>query len=411
MSSSNSSSNSQTDFDCDNCGLNYNTTENQYEVDDCVWCEDCYTSKYYPNNNKSNDDNINKCDFCNHTNNDTIDEGNNCSHQFCGDCFGDIIKFNKCPMCFEIINDDAEPNKEICKSCYREYNDCNCYYSNYNQFNINNEVEEIFFNALFIKYKNTINHKIIRKIINMFESSYGYKVLTLNEIELEDIKIEKIDDENTYKLIVPNINYKPNKPTTSNNCISYEFILEYYTPDELEEKTIEYIKENIHYFNPNCLFDNIKEGVYKYEVESEDVSDEEEEPEKIFDNECCPVCLEEYNDNKKVGCCGHTICEDCYNHIINSNKQKCPECRADWQHTYHIDSEKVEFELSDIQELCDNEDYAVLNDIIDIEGLCENVVNVDGYAHTLGYDDDEFIDDVKYIGESDTDYHILVRSD
>lgn len=420
MTSFSSASNPNPFFECDNCGCNFSCiTNNQYDVDDNIWCEKCYTKQYYPDeyNNKyiDNNDNNDKCDFCNTLINDDTNEGDNCGHIFCNDCFENIAKYNKCPTCFETITDDQEPNKEICKSCYREYCDCICYVD----FKNNKcDYDEIFNIALFIKYKNTINHKIIRKVIDMFRINYGFKFLNIDEVDFEDIKIKKSNEDNhflyldnEYELTIPNIKYNPNKSICSSNKYEHSIILEHYTESELSDKTKEYIRENIHYFNHQIIFDCIKDDVYKYEIDSEDISEEEEEeePEKIYDNESCPVCLEEYNDNKRIGCCGHIVCQSCYDHITDSNNSRCPECREDWTITHHINSEKVEFELDDIRELCDSENYETLNQIINIDELCDRVVSVDGYADILGYDDYDNIYDTNFKGEDECDLYILVR--
>lgn len=46
----------------------------------------------------------------------------------------------------------------------------------------------------------------------------------------------------------------------------------------------------------------------------------------VYDETNCPVCLEEYNDNRTVLLpCGHSVCYGCYQRII---PKKCPVCRG-----------------------------------------------------------------------------------
>lgn len=392
---------------CSNCDFEFSTSSTSYEVPNGLWCEECYTKINYPDVYEEEQSNTawiercNKddCDYCNTPNDDL--EMLNCEHQFCLNCYDDIIKFNKCPECFVVIDDEEEPNKEICKGCYREYCDCVCYYKNY----LTDEKNDLLYNALFIKFKASVNHKVIRKIIDMCESNYGYKDFHPDLLCVDDFEIENEYD-NCYIVSVPNSRYNPNKPDVANNQSHTRVRVEYYNENELELKTREYVSEYIQYFNRIIVFNNLKPDIYKEVIEYDD---EEEEPEKVFDNDSCPVCLECYDDDiiKKVACCGHTTCNSCYNHIIHSNNSRCPNCREVWDDATN-EPEYIEWELDDIEELCDNEDNEMLNEIIDINGVADDAIMSDGYAQTLGYDDYEYYDNTKYRGESQLSLFVLV---
>lgn len=392
---------------CSNCDFEFSTSSTSYEVPNGLWCEECYTKINYPDvydEEQSKKEFLERCekddcDYCSNPNDDL--NYLSCEHKYCFDCFDDISKFNKCPECFETIDDELEPNNEICKGCYREYCDCVCYYKNY----LTNEKNELLYNAIFIKYKSSVNHKVIRKIIDMFESSYGYKDFHPDYQTATDIEIEN-DYDNCYIVSVPNSRYNPNKPDVANNQSHTRVRIEYYNQENLDEKVLDYVSENICYFNRHTIFECVKEGVYKEVIEAEG---DDEEPEKVFDNDCCPICLDCYDDEKikKVGCCGHTTCKECYNHIINSNNSRCPECREVWDDATN-ETEYIEWELEDINELCDNEDNIVLNEIIDIKGVCDVAIMCDGYAQTLGYDDSEYYNDTKFKGEDKIEGYVLV---
>ena len=52
---------------------------------------------------------------------------------------------------------------------------------------------------------------------------------------------------------------------------------------------------------------------------------------QLKDMDCCPVCLEEYNEDEKVFFldCGHCYHPNCLIEWIDGGKRSCPMCRAD----------------------------------------------------------------------------------
>ena len=279
--------------------------------------------------------------------------------------------------------------------------DCICYY------NKPIDKEELLYTSIFITFKSKVHHKVLRKIIDLFDSKYGYKDFHPDYQTTTDIIIEN-DNDYFYVVSVPNLRYDDKKPQVSSNQEYCKITLEFQTEEELDERTLEYIKEHICYFNRGILFQNLKPDIYKEIIEYDS---EEEEPEKVYENDNCPICLECYDENdviKKVGCCGHMCCEGCYSTIINSNNSRCPTCREVWDDATN-EPEYVEWEKDDIKELCDGEDIETLNEIIDVNGVKEDVINYDGYSQTLGYEDYEYYyDNVKYRGENNEVGYVLV---
>jgi hypothetical protein len=52
---------------------------------------------------------------------------------------------------------------------------------------------------------------------------------------------------------------------------------------------------------------------------------------KIQELTQCPVCFDTLTkENIKVKICGHFICKECYDIIMEGNSCECPICRAKW---------------------------------------------------------------------------------
>jgi len=377
---------------CGKCEENY--CDMSYEENGEYWCEECYTMEYHPDEfGKMEYLRMEKCSHCFESVEELYDV-DCCHHKFCIDCFDYVCKINTCVECYKQVLDDYEPNTDICKACYNQYYSCNCYKR------VSIDKDELFANGLFITFQNKINHKVLRRVVDICESRYGYK-------DFEDIKLDEIDfEEDGSKGYIVSV---PNKKFNSNNNENefVKIIIEFYTEEEMDEKALEYIEENICYFHPNFIFHHLKEGIFKQIIESDEKSD----PEKIWDNEACPICLECYDETieKTVGCCGHTLCKGCFNHIIKSNNSVCPECREVWNDITD-GQEFIKWELEDIVELCVAGDFEALNEIVDNESLKDESVLRDGYASIFGYDDCNFYDDVKFRNESSDHLYIIDNS-
>jgi len=170
------------------------------------------------------------------------------------------------------------------------------------------------------------------------------------------------------------------------------------TADETHREMTDYCSENICYFSPIAVFHNLT-FVGRIKEEIPPVCGGDVEPETKYENENCPVCFCEYTDyddatgllNDKelgfYGCCGHKICESCYERIMDTTA-KCPECRTNWERVSN--GETIYYTLEDIEELCECEDDVILNEIVNIGGLVDYAVRADGYSHILGYEDETF---------------------
>lgn len=285
----------------------------------------------------------------------------------------------------------------------------------------------------FLRHKINVNSSSVRtyflmkRICDLIQSDYGFK--DFDNLFVDDIEIETETNYGNYiyyDVSIPNRKYDPLKNSCYNNREKHQYVFTVFTEGEIDEELQEYVEENIPYFTPTILFDNIKlDKKVKEIIEYE--NEDPEEPEKKFENEQCPVCFCEYTNNEEedltnekemccYGCCGHKLCEPCYNIIISSNNSRCPECREVWDIETDNYTEEIEYTLEDIQELCENEDFNTLRDIIDIIGVSNDASSVDGYAHTLGYDDAEYIDmgfntPLKYREKNDggNDFWVCVR--
>jgi hypothetical protein len=259
-------------------------------------------------------------------------------------------------------------------------------------------IKSFWFHPFLTNSTNGRNWFLFKKIIDMLESDYGHKDFTAGNFYVDELEVEFESENNDwyYLVSIPN---KNGGKETFRMCV--------YTEEEIINETMEYIEENICYFTNTYLFSNIKpEERYKEIIQSgmdEDDTDYDAEPEIKFENDNCPVCFCEYTNNEEedltnekemahYGCCGHKLCEPCYNKVMDTSTPKCPSCRAKWEAEENDDeTEFIEWELDDINELQEEEDRDTLNRIIDKVGLFEDCIRDDGYAHTLGYIDcDEY---------------------
>lgn len=174
--------------------------------------------------------------------------------------------------------------------------------------------------------------------------------------------------------------------------------------DDDEQRMIEYIKEDegIFHFVPHILMSNLIDPIRaRIRIENEDESDDEEETEEIVkhndeDRKECPVCLCDFEgENWCEGKCGHRFCNTCFSNFDDHNICRCPLCRMNWEDEEEDEDEEseydeIEWEESDIQEMLEQQDDALL-DIIDIEALARDAVNFDGLRHCINADDEAII--------------------
>lgn len=344
-------------LDCENQidTIEYEVTNNTY------LCEECYTIRHHPDCITGEFE----CDNCGDDYNYYNGCERFCNHNICEDCYDTATKFNKCPICYAVLNEDAELDLTICNSCKHQNCDCICCY----RFDVIN-ILEVKGYAIWLKYNTTIPHQIIRWVTN---NHFEY--------DIEDIDIIKVDGEasNIYEFITPSKKHR----------------LEFYNETEFNTKISEVVSETLYEINTVILTENIKPNIYKKIIKNDNL---ETEPKKVFDSDGCPVCLSSYikeTDNitdvdysdkveHHIPVCGHMICKTCYNHIVNSHKCKCPTCRVSW--AVKPSTEYVKWTNDDIEELCYDENNELLNEIIDIEGVVSMIAERYSYNSILNCD-------------------------
>lgn len=243
-------------------------------------------------------------------------------------------------------------------------------------------LEELYYESFMyhpiLKGKKTIRAYVLMNAIKSMIIDYYSPKGFNNNLFIDDFEIEE-DDDTYYRIKFPNKFFDANLHKSYNE--NFNYTIEILNDDEYNEKTIETAEETLLYNSPKILYNNIKDDVYKYKI-VECFNDKF--PEKIYDNDNCPVCLENYENNKHTPYCGHILCGDCYQSIMNSNNLCCPTCRNDWEMIIDECELEVEYEFDDIEELIMNNDEETLKNIIDIPKLVDNLNEYD--ENWMGYD-------------------------
>lgn len=233
---------------------------------------------------------------------------------------------------------------------------------------LDNTLNILFKGALVKRFKDPVEKKIAGHIYDEHYSKYKFG--------LDDLSISREpweDDEMRYIATIQNDKW----------FVAYYIeILKYGRP--IKERMREYVAENICYFNRNLIFRHLED----YRPPSE-----EKAPSTFEDNNTkCPICLDEYNDEKeydKLHNCGHKYCVDCIEQAIKFGK--CCICRisTDIEETFGITEE-------DIDNLCDDDDAETLTKLLEefgeFDNFCAYCAGADGYCHTLGYETEEDIE-------------------
>lgn len=156
----------------------------------------------------------------------------------------------------------------------------------------------------FLEINKTMKKIILTKLIYYLEVREW-----LNKFEIEDIYLI-IMSKNEFLVALPDANI-------------YITILD---DENFNLEMNNYWKKNLNNIPLKILKQSIKKE-FEYFLNDKKLPS----PEKIFENQSCPVCLEEYKDNKNWGYnCGHMCCSDCHTKIIYSNNPNCPICRIKW---------------------------------------------------------------------------------
>jgi hypothetical protein len=212
----------------------------------------------------------------------------------------------------------------------------------------------------------------------MIEDENGIKAFDIH-LHPDDIEI-LTDDDLYFDVNIPNNRYDENEPESYTNSkrLNYEFIIE--TFEESEDRVNGYIIDDICNTSPQILLDCVREDAKKVVEERE----QREQSETTYDNDCCPICFEDYETTeciKKVAICGHTLCYNCWHHITHSRNSVCAECREVWNET----TEGTEYTIEDIEMLCEEESN-ILFDIIDTDRLVELVLQTEYACNIIGFD-------------------------
>jgi len=208
---------------------------------------------------------------------------------------------------------------------------------------------------------------VFQKIIDMIDSGM------YEGLYPDDIVVKKHPyNPNTYKV------YKINGNRYGEQLIDMELLIEYkiMTDVEVGVELEDAIKQDITCVDCDIVFRHLF-------PEHRQTNTIMTIPEKTYDNDMCCVCLEGYDNNKKVTSCGHMLCEGCFEGIMSSSNKRCPECRSSWRNT------TSGYSLEDIEAMYEGEgDVDALPRIVNIDGVIEECWEND-YLIPLGYGEEE----------------------
>jgi len=225
---------------------------------------------------------------------------------------------------------------------------------------------------------------LIKKIIDMIESEYGIEEFE-TPLTPYDIEISTTDDV-FFDVEIINYNFDETQPESYNNSriLYYEFIIE--TMDENLDRVRSSILENICYTDIHILIECIDDDAVKDVIKADEI-EVTNQSETTYNNDSCPICLEEYSTDviMKVAVCGHCLCQTCWEHIIQSNKCLCAECRANWRIPIGED-EIIPYDEEDIIEMVNSDNSDALLEIIDYGKLITAVLDTEELTSILGVD-------------------------
>lgn len=249
---------------------------------------------------------------------------------------------------------------------------------------------EIYINSFYkhpfiVNYNNVKGYILIKKITELIEDESGYRDFD-RHLKPTAIEIDEMGN-NEYSVSIPNIRYDETQNESYNNAKKhhYRFLIE--TLEEFDDRVKNAILQNICNTSPELLFLCLRDDAQK-EVEEQEPREPREQNETTYHNDNCPVCFEEYENEiiKKVAICGHCLCNDCWEHIINSNNSICPECREVWDEA--TDEDEINIQMEDIEMFIENEDDDMLLRIINQDELVERILQTEDPCEILGgYED------------------------
>ena len=170
---------------------------------------------------------------------------------------------------------------------------------------------------------------------------------------------------------------------------SVDAIQEYLEDDRLHYVAREILKENICDKELEDMMEHMKES------DGDDAYDEEEE-QKLFECEECPICYEKL-ENSFIPKCGHPVCLEC-----KKNINKCPTCRGPLEINGDYYDEAKEYLENEIDEAVERELNEKLTNLVDVWAVAERLYNDDGLAHSIGFE---------YEVDWEEDHHWILRED
>jgi hypothetical protein len=228
--------------------------------------------------------------------------------------------------------------------------------------NYKNVINKIFYKALQKRFTDPVERYISTHIYDTYYTEYKF--------DINDLSITKeYGEENRWIVNIDNDRWS----------VSYYIEIQKYG-NPLKARLAEYVEENICYFQPHFIWIHLEGKViqngYKEESTFEDTDTK------------CPICLEDYDEDKeceKLQNCGHKYCVDCIDQVIEYGS--CSICRETTDtHFYNEDPITKE----DIENLCEDGDSETLiewlKEFDEWENFLSYTASADGYTHTLGYE-------------------------
>jgi hypothetical protein len=231
--------------------------------------------------------------------------------------------------------------------------------------NYKNVLNKLFVKSLQLKYKSDTDRNVI--INHIYDTYYNEYKFNIEDITI--IQEPRLDGEpNCYMVDIDNDNW---------SVQYYIQIISY--GQQLNRIMDEYIRENISYFQTHTIWIHLQD----YHPPAEEI-----EPSNFEDTDTkCPICLEEYCEEKvcdKLHNCGHKYCVDCIDQVIEYGS--CSICRT----TTDINEEQFNLTIEDIENWKDEENNEKLIELLidadEYEGFKDYCINSDGYTHLLRYE-------------------------
>jgi hypothetical protein len=226
--------------------------------------------------------------------------------------------------------------------------------------NYRSTLSKIFYKALIKRFSDPFEKKVIEHIYDTYHNEYKF--------DIDEITIEKLNDNPIYNVFIENDKWS----------VSYEVEIQLYG-DPLRNRLQLYINENLCYFQSHSIW---------IHLEGKSFADEEKEASSFEDTDTkCPICLEDYDDEKEhtsLHNCGHKYCVDCVDQVIEYGS--CGICRM----TTDINEDPIPITKEDIENLCEDEDSETLVNWLkhhnEYNNFCNYVRDSDGYTHILGFE-------------------------